>query len=75
MGSDEMVGCLLRCTPACCTHRALLAESLAGAFRDVSLCCGVLQSYPEYCRLLFDTAPPDFNMAFADWSDAYGKVL
>lgn len=30
-------------------------------------------SYPDYCRMSYDAASEEFNMAFADWSDAYGR--
>lgn len=33
-----------------------------------------VQSYPDYCRLSYDVAPEEFNLAFADWSDAHGRV-
>ena len=33
-----------------------------------------LQSYPEFCRALYDAAPAEFNAAVADWAAAHGKV-
>ena len=34
----------------------------------------LLQSYPEFCRALYDAAPAEFNMAVMDWEAAHGKV-
>ena len=32
------------------------------------------QSYPEFCRALYDAAPAEFNTAVMDFEAAHGKV-
>ena len=37
-------------------------------------CIVRMQSYPEFCRALYDAAPADFNAAVSDFTAAHGKV-
>jgi len=64
-------------TSWCALQHADLSRSACGtrdasfSIRNVHL---LSQSYPEFCRCLYDAAPAEFNMAMADWEAAHGKV-